>query len=281
MPRMNLHIIFLVLLLQSCATKKLDIDYDNLGAQYSIIPETKNKLGSPELGVRSHITHGHELGGTSQSEDIFSSDPGSIRISENSPNSTDGLGLGFFGSLGLFDLVDLVAQKSTQGLLQMGVNFCLVKNCGREDDGIKASVYFMGGYQKEDETTTNEFFFEDDLSNEDKFANVEGNVELTGRSAGVTLGKREGDKLYYANLSYAHVKAESQILIATQPEIQLNAVSETYGGLLGFRNYGGLKGSSRSFFFFEAGYSKESNRGRKRFDEDRFIGALGLGLAFE
>ncbi len=273
---------FLILLIfSSCATKKLDIDYDNLGAQYSIIPETKNKLGAPEIGIRGHVGHGHELGGTTQSEDIFSSDPGSIRIRQDNPESTANIGVGFFGSLGLFSYVDLIAQKSTQGLLQTGLNICLIKNCSQEDDGYKASLYFAGGYQKEDETTTNEFFFEDDLANEDKYQNVEGTVELSGRSAGLTFGKRQSDKLYYLNLSYSYVEAESQILIATQSPIMINAKSESYGALFGFRNYGKLKGSSRSFFYSEIGYSMESNRGNKRFDSERIIGSLGLGLAFK
>jgi hypothetical protein len=274
-------LIFLVFFLVGCATKKLDIDYDNLGAQYSIIPETKNKFGAPEIGVRGHIGHGHELGGTTQSEDIFSSNPSSVRIRQDNPESTANIGVGIFGSLGLFSYVDVIVQKSTQGLLQTGLNFCLFKNCSQDEDGLKASLYFAGGYQKEDETTTNEFFFKDDIANEDKFKNVEGTVELSGRTAGLTFGKRQEDKLYYMNLSYSYVEAQSQILIATQAPIAINAKSESYGALLGFRNYAKLKGSSRSFFYSEFGYSIESNRGNKRFDSERIIGSMGLGLAFK
>jgi hypothetical protein len=271
----------IILLVASCATRKLDIDYDPLGAQYSIIPETKNKLGAPEFGVRAHITNAYELGGTSQSEIIFSSNPSAVSISTNEPTQHAGLGVGAFGSLGVVKYVDAIAQKSNQGLWQGGINVCLLVNCGYDDSGWKASLYYLAGYQSEDETSSDQWFTEDDLDDKEKFDNVSGELKLTGRTAGVTLGYRKGDELYYTNLTYAHLEAESTVTVVGQSPVPFRAVSETYGALLGLRSYSDVKNNSRrGFYFIEAGYNQARNRGTRRFDRDGFMGSFGLGMSF-
>ena len=276
-----LFVLITGLFLGSCATRDLDIDYDPIGAQYSIIPETKNELGKPEFGVRSHISNSYDLGGTTQGEDIFSSNPSAVVIRSNEPTQHGGLGFGGFGSLGLMNYVDALAQKSTQGLYQAGLNVCLFINCGYEDKGWKASVYFLGGYQQEDETSTDKWFSADDLEDKDKYANVSGELELKGITTGTTLGYRKADTLYYFNFTYAKLEANSTVTVATQAPIRFEARSETYGALMGWRSYGRLRESGRrEFFFLEAGYNQAINRGARRFDRDGFLGSIGLGMAF-
>lgn len=278
---MNLQtLIFLSLLslLASCASRSLDVDYDLPFAEYGMQPETLGGLKKFELSGNLHVKHDVELGGTDQSESIFSSSPSSVSINTTNPTVNDGLNVGFSGSLGVLKFFDLQVRKSPQGLYLYGGKLCLLLNCTSKDKGWKFSLYGFYGDQDDDENSKNSFFSDND--DPDEFSNVSANLKLKGQVFGLTFGQRVSPtKLYYFNGNYSKVEARSFVNIENGSNFNLNADTESYSFLLGFREETS-KDESRSFFFYvEAGYGALKFRGTRKRKDDGLMGAIGIGLS--
>jgi len=283
MKNKYISLLLLPLLYHSCATRSLNVDFDLPGGNHMISPETSGERGNFEINGRSHIAHDVELGGSSQSESLFSSDPGAIVINQSS-ELKGGIAFGLNGGVGVHRRVDIIAGVSTQGVFEGGAKICVWGDPDAKKKGHKVSLYGMIGYSDEDEASNDNFFGVDD--DDKKYDNVSANLVLKSQTVGVVFGHRVNEKnLYYSNFGYSSYKMESVINVNNSSSYDLGSRLEMMNILAGYRrsikDSLGSRPSNRNFQI-EVGYGRmklwEITKTKNK--RDGLIGAIGLGFSF-
>lgn len=270
----NILLIFALIILNSCATRDLDIDIDIPTATFSMSPENIGKPGSFEFLVKGFGTYDLELGGSTQSKTIFSSSPGSVVIENDNPTMQGGVSFGGGAGITVVKYLDIIAGKNLQGVYEIGTKVCLFYQCLSDTEGFKAAIYGTIGYDDEDETSNDSFFSDDD--NEDEFQNVSAFVKQNSRTAGLILGHRFNEtSLIMLNLSYSYYRIRSTINVEQNQSFDLGGRVENIAAVVGFRvNQKPVPGKFSKFYQIDIG------RGQARFWGTQYLNEPQLALSF-
>ncbi|MBT3585826.1 MAG: hypothetical protein HN509_13050, partial [Halobacteriovoraceae bacterium] len=155
MFRKSVTCLSFILLFSACGSRSINVDF-HLPTHQFLTPETTGEALGVKGSINAHHAHKVSLARTSQSSNVFSSDPGSIDL-QTDPKGDNSFGVGLNGAVGIWDRIDLLINKSNEAPWQGGLQVQVLGSPDRKTLGLKLSIAGYAGYQSDREVASDDF----------------------------------------------------------------------------------------------------------------------------
>ncbi len=244
--------ILLVLLVASCGSSKLDVDFHSPTVRFQT-PETTGKT----FGLRGQTGFGSSqkvsMARTRQTKDLINNTPSAIVFERNVEYSASN-DLGYGLDVGLLSRLDFIFSKRSESHYRFGGKIQFLGKPGSKEKGLKMAAMGSYGYKKERDVSKAEIF-----DDSDDYSTVTGNTKIKSSDFGAMIGYRFVPQFLFYAVGYSDEnKAESVISVQEQSDLHLDNVFKTRGLNLGAEL---SRGEEKDVFInVEGGLSEIENR---------------------
>lgn len=216
-----------LLLLQSCGSSKLNVDYHSPTVRFET-PETTGKT----LGVKALVglasAHKVSLARSRQTMDFINQNPSSVVLDTNTEFEAAST-MGYGADVGIFSRFDVIFSKRADSHYRLGGKFQILGKPGSKDTGFKCSVMGSYGHLVDKDVAKSGI-----IASSEKFTSVTGKSKHDSIDGGLVLGYRFIPKaLLYALAYYEENRASATIAVQGQSDVSVAKKFLTKGVNLG------------------------------------------------